>query len=475
MTLYPAIQVDLNSDGIPDWIAEDHSFQLVELLSSGSGNYNSATLSRSSGYGSYPIASGDFNGDGKADVIFAQPLGIAYGNGDGTLGTFQQIPFPNNVNYGQAQVADFNGDGEPDLALAFDTNFGPDGSPAFEVLLFTNNGMGFDPPVTIYNQDVPGGSNIGFEYSTDLDLVQGNFDTSGHADLALRTTESDPNNPAQADVNITILFGDGAGNFTPKPIYSGSNLYQISAADMNNDADSDIVANSSQPAIFYIHPNWTWDVSNLTAQYDTQFAGAITPLLGDFDGDGIKDVLYPAYDPNVKNNLGVSLLLQPSIGSFTQVPYFPLDEYNTLDGGVPFNQLFIGSYDLNAQPDAAIFTSAAVVNHPNSVNVILDPMPARNTCRLLASASGINVCSPAPGATVTGPVQFSFTANSFDPLRKMEVWIDGVKQSETYDVFGNVGIGNVTLNLSSGPHQVDLFAGNFDGTVQHTGYQITVR
>ena len=57
----------------------------------------------------------------------------------------------------------------------------------------------------------------------------------------------------------------------------------------------------------------------------------------------------------------------------------------------------------------------------------------------------------------------------------MEVWIDGKKLSETYEVFADEGFSNVKLTLVPGSHKVSLFSGGFDGTVQHTSYDITVK
>jgi hypothetical protein len=57
----------------------------------------------------------------------------------------------------------------------------------------------------------------------------------------------------------------------------------------------------------------------------------------------------------------------------------------------------------------------------------------------------------------------------------MEMWIDGAKVSETYEVFANEGFANVKLNLKPGPHKIGLFSGGFDGTVQHLSYNIAVK
>ncbi len=242
-TLHPAIQFDFNGDGIPDFLAFTTDNEVTELLSS-DGTYISQHVGILGTDGGYPIASGDFNNDGKADVIFFNPLGIAYGNGQGGFTTYQSIFWSGagqQVNYAQAQVADFNGDGKPDLAIGFDTVGGSSEQASFQVVIFINNGKGFNDGVTVYVQPVLSGSNEGFEYTTDLDLLLGDFDADGHADLGLRTTESDPNNPGEPFTVITALYGNGKGGFTPLTVNSGSNFFRISAADMNNDGTSDIV------------------------------------------------------------------------------------------------------------------------------------------------------------------------------------------------------------------------------------------
>ena len=65
------------------------------------------------------IAAGDFNGDGKPDLViseFSNGVGILYGNGDGT---FQVSPtnFVTGTGPSSIAVGDFNGDGLLDLAV----------------------------------------------------------------------------------------------------------------------------------------------------------------------------------------------------------------------------------------------------------------------------------------------------------------------------------------------------------------------
>src|SRR5262249_36622988 len=88
----------------------------------GDGTFAVAALYEPSlGHYAGSIATGDFNGDGKLDLVFADTYGDAVGvmPGDGNLGDFAAAQYfaagsrPNSVT-----VADLNGDGKPDLVTA---------------------------------------------------------------------------------------------------------------------------------------------------------------------------------------------------------------------------------------------------------------------------------------------------------------------------------------------------------------------
>src|SRR5882724_10803551 len=70
--------------------------------------------------GAAAVATGDFNGDGKADLAVATPetngVSILLNNGDGTFGSPVRFATGRVPNY--VAVADFNGDGKLDLVSA---------------------------------------------------------------------------------------------------------------------------------------------------------------------------------------------------------------------------------------------------------------------------------------------------------------------------------------------------------------------
>ena len=117
---------DFNGDGKPDLVIASEggtysgSGEVSVLLNNGNGTFQAA-LNYSS-VGSYydSVAVGDFNGDGKLDVALANygisNVSVLLGNGNGT---FQPaITYPAGSNPLAVAVGDFNGDGRPDIAVA---------------------------------------------------------------------------------------------------------------------------------------------------------------------------------------------------------------------------------------------------------------------------------------------------------------------------------------------------------------------
>jgi uncharacterized protein (DUF2141 family) len=139
---------DFNGDGNLDLAVADAGDPLgggadagvSVLLGNGDGTFQSAVI-YDAGAGCFLVAVADFNGDGKPDL--AMDYGVLLGNGDGT---FQNaIPFPPGNYYFNIQplaVGDFNGDGKLDLVVADTTARG-----SVDVLLGNGDGT-FQTPVS---------------------------------------------------------------------------------------------------------------------------------------------------------------------------------------------------------------------------------------------------------------------------------------------------------------------------------------
>jgi len=169
---------------------------------------------------------GDFNNDGKKDVVTCNYYGSPEGN---TIALFTQQAtgvFSPAVNYpsGEAPAgltaADFNSDGWLDLVVS-NYNYGPS-----TVSILFNNGSGtFNSPITI-----PSGNNS-------WRLVSGNINDDNLPDIVV----------ANGDQKVNILFNNGGGNFASRVQYEilpgtggGAELTSVQIGDINNDGKVEI-------------------------------------------------------------------------------------------------------------------------------------------------------------------------------------------------------------------------------------------
>jgi hypothetical protein len=137
------VVADFNKDGIPDLIVGDDDGSLRLFLGDGKGNM--APAGDIAHLGSVvSIAVADFNHDGIPDMAVSDWRGssvtIFLGVGDGSFRREWSYPLRMPGTVAQLSAADFNGDGNPDLAVIY----GDDGAYTFDVMV--GNGKGAFTP-----------------------------------------------------------------------------------------------------------------------------------------------------------------------------------------------------------------------------------------------------------------------------------------------------------------------------------------
>jgi FG-GAP-like repeat/Abnormal spindle-like microcephaly-assoc'd, ASPM-SPD-2-Hydin len=267
---------DFNHDGKLDAAVVDFLTvpgQVAVLLGNGNGTFQ-APVYYPVGFEPESVAVADFNHDGNLDLAVSgeTDLGngcifILFGSGDGTFQPAICLPLSAYSTF--VAVADFNGDGTPDLLAA---DF-----PYISVLLGNGDGT-FQAPINndSFSPTPPDAVGIGdFNRDGKLDVVVvGSFYTGSQATVLLGNGDGSfqleasypivdaPNSVAVADFRsigkldlvigsylfseIGVLLGNGDGTFQPQVNYltPGTSSY-LATSDLNGDGKVDLVVAGS--------------------------------------------------------------------------------------------------------------------------------------------------------------------------------------------------------------------------------------
>jgi hypothetical protein len=288
---YAAAVADLDGDGKPDLV--------VASKGKDAGGQYDVSVFRGDGTGSFALAQvcpvgpspvsvavADVNGDGRPDLVVAdnapnQPtagaVSVLLQNNNGTFGparSFSTGRYPTAV-----AVADFTGDGMPDIAV---TNFG-DG----DVSVLPQQADGTFGPQQTY----PVGA-----YPNGMALADVNGD--GRPDLVVANLKSS---------TVSVLVADGHGSFLPHQDFSaGSSPDAVAVADVDGDGKPDVVTTN----------RYSYAATVLEGRGDGTFevalpfpTGALPVRLavGDFNGDGKPDDVAVANLTGASGTVGVLL------------------------------------------------------------------------------------------------------------------------------------------------------------------------
>ena len=291
---------DFNNDGIPDlaviygtfisYAPPEDYFTVAIMLGSGNGAFTlGATYTVGVNDNLYSFGVADFNQDGNLDLIIPNTDGvmILLGNGDGT---FTKSSVSAVAAFGVA-VADFNGDGIPDLAVT------TTGSGVGVSILLGNGDGTFTPePTSDWPEKVAGVLN---QY-----ILAADFNGDGKADLAVVTNGQ--NRVSIPGVEIFLGQGDGTFVAPPNPVSENVEPGPIAVGDFNEDGFPDL---ATEGGVMLGAGDGTFASP---VNYPGGSIVARNLAVADFNGDGDPDLAAAAVNYN-----GVTIFLTGASASAT--------------------------------------------------------------------------------------------------------------------------------------------------------------
>jgi len=234
------------------------------------------------------VVEGDFNGDGKVDLVVANNgsgnVSVLLGNGDGTFRP--AVSFDAGISAPESIfVGDFNGDGKLDVAVFQSGNSVTLASGEVSILLGNGDGSFKAPMVTTLTVSAAA-------------IAVGDFNGDKRTDLVVSGSD-----PATNAVGLQILLGKGDGTFlSANPVNSNIQNVNFATADFNNDGKLDLaIAVPGGVQVLVGHGDGTFIAAG-TATVATGYE-AQTILTGDFNKDGKLDLIVDSRESSCSGSI----------------------------------------------------------------------------------------------------------------------------------------------------------------------------
>lgn len=452
------------------------------------------------------ISSGDFNNDGKLDLIVQGGLGpigapnaseygltLLLGNGDGSFQAPVVIGTTSTLISGMT-VADFNHDGKLDL-ITFNS------SSAFDVFYGNGNGT-FQAPLRFATAAPIASGAIGSFFDdgyTDVAIADTNgdlelFKNEGGTSFVERSAiaavapaspffqiqAGDLNGNGVSDIGVItstaayVLWNAGQGNFTKVLLANYADAVAINFNDLNQDGRSDLLisysCSNSNPQAG--HPSTSTcagiDVYYGQGNNKTFFRHALTDsgpsapqniFAADVNGDGIADLVASSTNTSTSStstsSSGLYIWLGNPDGSFAQIPTI----YNSGTSG----GLAPGDFNRNGLISFAQYNSS-------SLQLYLAASPLGSPCQTSTVSPSVTVCQPIDNTYVQPAVTLNATTFDKNHVTALQEYVDG--QLEYSEAVTSLSYSSFTL--SPGPHQLVTKAWDYTGVSFRTNRNLIV-
>jgi hypothetical protein len=300
---------DFNADGKADVVSVENQgngkFRFMFGISNGAG-IGSWTQVMSEMAGPYFLNAGDFNADGKADIVSVEADGsgkyrymLGTSNGAG-IGGWTQVLGGMGLPVG-SDLGDFTGDGKADV-VSLET----ESAGSYSYRLGISSGAG----VSNWNQLVSW-------MRTPRETAVGDFNADGKADLV--SVESEGNGKFRYKLGLSNASGI-VSNW--KTVLSGMGLPNaLAIGDLTGDGKADIVAVEPEGGGKYRYMLGTSNGAGV-ASWNSILTGMGLPTrmdLGDFSGDGKADIIAFEPDGSGKYRIMRGLSSGSGISSWSQI------------------------------------------------------------------------------------------------------------------------------------------------------------